>query len=63
MVFLKMVIGTMVSIVALMLALYLVGVVLKIAFFAFWLIKAAVVLGFVALIAWLIYRLLTPKAA
>lgn len=53
----------MVSIVALMLALYLVGVVLKIAFFAFWLIKAAVVLGFVALIAWLIYRLLSPKTA
>jgi hypothetical protein len=63
MVFLKMVIGTMVSIVALTLALYLAGVVLKIAFFAFWLVKVAIVFGFLALIAWLVYRLISPKTA
>lgn len=53
----------MVSIVALMLALYLVGVILKIAFFAFWLVKAAIALAFVALIVWLIYRVISPREA
>lgn len=63
MILLKTIIGTVISIVALTLALKLAGIIISVAFFAFWLIKIVFVLGFLALIAWLLYRLFSPKEA
>lgn len=61
--FLRFVLGTVATIVAFIVAVKIIGIVLAVASFILKLVWLAIVVGIFALIAWGIYKLVSPRRA
>jgi hypothetical protein len=59
----KAVIGTVISIVAFVLAIKLIAILLGLVGIVFWLLKMAIIFGLLALIVWVVVRLVSPRRA
>ena len=61
--FLRFVLGTVATIVAFVVAIKIIGIVLAVAGFIMKLVWLAIVIGIFALVAWGIYKLMSPRGA